>query len=219
MSKAAQQDRATGSALSGNEAQSPNDSLALALVNTETLSRGKKHDELTSPGALARWWEEMRARYPDQCSVEGAREPAAWTKGLLDAVKVLRAALRTLVTQVVEQHEVQAEDLRPLNEILALGFTTLEPTTEGHVKASVHLRDSRKGSVLFPIALSAVRVLAEADWERLHQCKSDRCIVLFYDTTKSGTRRWCSPGCMNRARSIQHYHQTKGSVIRADAGG
>jgi predicted RNA-binding Zn ribbon-like protein len=65
-----------------------------------------------------------------------------------------------------------------------------------------------------PIARSALHLFTEADWRRLHQCKHDRCIVFFYDTTKSGTRRWCSPGCMNRARSIQHYRLTRKAPAR-----
>ena len=73
----------------------------------------------------------------------------------------------------------------------------------------MRLRDPEKGSVLVPIALSALRLFTESDWRRLHQCKNDRCILFFYDTTKNGARRWCSPDCMNRARSIHQYQLAK----------
>jgi predicted RNA-binding Zn ribbon-like protein len=183
--------------------------LALELINTEMLDRGKKRDALSSPYDLARWWAATCQRYPDQCVIEGAGAPIAWTSELLDAVQALRMALRTLLTHVVEQHVVAQEDLKPVNEILALGYSALERTGQGTVKAVMHLRDPEQGSVLVPIARSALQLFTESDWRRLHQCKHDRCIVFFYDTTKSGTRRWCSPGCMNRARSIQHYQRTK----------
>jgi len=110
---------------------------------------------------------------------------------------------------VVERHAVEEEDLQPVNEILALGYPALERTGRGNVKAVMRLRDPEKGGVVVPIALSALRLFTESDWRRLHQCKNDRCIVFFYDITKSGTRRWCSPGCMNRARSIRQYQLTK----------
>src|SRR5262249_18777495 len=106
------------------------------------------------------------------------------------------------------------EDLMPVNAILALGYAVLERTGQGNVKAAMQLRDPEQGHVLVPIARSALRLFTEADWQRLHQCKHERCIVFFYDTTKSGTRRWCSPGCMNRARSIQHYQLTRKAVAR-----
>jgi predicted RNA-binding Zn ribbon-like protein len=194
---------------SAHEVASPDGSLALELINTEVMEREKKRDLLTSPDALARWWADACEQYPDECVVEGAGEPIAWTSEQLDAVKALRMALRRLITRVVEQHAAEEADLQPLNEVLALGYSALERTGQGHVKTVMHLRDPEQGRLLFPIAVSALRLFAESDWRRLHQCRSDRCILFFYDTTKSATRRWCSPGCMNRARSIQHYQLAK----------
>jgi predicted RNA-binding Zn ribbon-like protein len=49
------------------------------------------------------------------------------------------------------------------------------------------------------VALSAVDLLTRKDHGRLHRCENARCVLLFYDTTKSSTRRWCSTGCMDRA--------------------
>ena len=183
--------------------------LALDLINTEVMDRGKKRDTLPSPEALARWWEAACKRYPDQCVSERADETINWTSELFDAVLELRRALRMLITHVVERGAVEEENLKPLNAILALGYSAIERTGDGNVKPVMRLRDPEKGSVLVPIALSALRLFTESDWRRLHQCKNDRCILFFYDTTKNGARRWCSPDCMNRARSIQQYHLIK----------
>jgi predicted RNA-binding Zn ribbon-like protein len=179
------------------------------LINTETLDRGKKRDALSSPEALARWWEVACERYPDECAIAATGTPIAWTDDLLEALKALRTALRTLATHVVEQQSVEEEDLQPVNEVLALGYSALERTERGGVKAVMRLRDPEIGSVLMPIARSALQLFTASDWRRLHQCRHERCIVFFYDTTRSGTRRWCSADCMNRARSIQHYRMAK----------
>jgi len=189
--------------------RSSGESLVLDLINTETLDRGRRRDALSSPDALARWWGEACQRYPDQCLLGGVGEPPAWTGELLDAITSLRMALRALATQVVEQLAVKEEDLKPVNAILALSHAALEGTEQGNVKAVMRLHDLEKGSVVVPIAHSALQLLTEFDWRRLHQCKHDHCIVFFYDTTKSGTRRWCSPGCMNRARSSYRYQLIK----------
>jgi predicted RNA-binding Zn ribbon-like protein len=183
--------------------------LALDLINTEIIDRGKKRDTLPSPDALARWWEAACKRYPDQCVIEGVDGTIDWASELLDAVLALRKALRTLITQVVESGAVEKEELKPLNAILALGYSALERTEEGNVKAVMRLRNPEKGRVLVPLALSALRLFTESDWRRLHQCKNDRCILFFYDTTKNGARRWCSADCMNRARSIHQYQLTR----------
>lgn len=209
MTRATQQAAVSSIPPDAHEALSLRGSLALALINTETLDRGEKHDWLSSPDALARWWEEACEQYPDECAIKGGRAPISWTSELLEATQALRMALRTLLTHVIEQHGVEEEDLEPVNKILALGYAALERTGQGHIKEALHLRDPEQGDVLVPIASSALRLFTELDWQRLHQCKHDRCIVFFYDTTKSGTRRWCSPSCMNRARSIQHYQLTK----------
>jgi predicted RNA-binding Zn ribbon-like protein len=50
------------------------------------------------------------------------------------------------------------------------------------------------------------------DLSRLRQCHSHhihRCILLFYDTTKSGTRQWCSTACLDRERSARRYEEKK----------
>jgi predicted RNA-binding Zn ribbon-like protein len=209
MNKAAESPETPQTLSSVHEAVARRGALALGLINTETLDRGKKHDGLSSPDALARWWTARCAQHPDECVIEGAAEPIAWTSELLAAVKALRMALRTLLTHAIEQQVVEEEELQPVNAVLALGYSALERTGQGKVKAVMHLRDPEQGRVLVPIARSALQLFTEADWQRLHQCRHDRCIVFFYDTTKSGTRRWCSPACMNRARSIEHYRLTR----------
>jgi predicted RNA-binding Zn ribbon-like protein len=188
------------------------------LINTETVDRGKKRDALSSPDALARWWDEACKRYADECVIEETGTSVALTDELLDAIKALRTALRAFATHVVEHLRVEEEDLSPVNEILALGYSAIERTQRGGVRVVTRLRDPEKGGLLLAIARSALQLFTELDWRRLHQCRHERCIVFFYDTTKNGTRRWCSSACMNRARSIQHYRKTKASPISMEAG-
>ena len=185
--------------------------LALDLGNTEMGVRGKKHDVLVAPDALAAWWKEARKQdYESQPVV--VEEPIVWNVELLAAVKAIRADLRKLASQVVQKQAVDEEALEPLNAVLALGYPSLQKTEQGTVIQVMRLRDAKIGPVGFPIALSAFRLFTEADWQRLHKCKNDRCTLYFYDTTKSGTRQWCSLGCMNRSRSVQHYRETKNST-------
>jgi predicted RNA-binding Zn ribbon-like protein len=209
MAKAARREKKPHASPSVHGAVALRGALALDLINTEIIDRGKRRDTLPSSDALARWWEAACERYPDQCVSEGAERAIDWTGALFDAVLELRKALRTLITQVVESGPVEEEELKPVNAILALGYSALERTGEGHVKLVMRLRDPEKGRVLVPIALSALRLFTESDWGRLHQCKNDRCILFFYDTTKNGARRWCSADCMNRARSIHQYQLAK----------
>ncbi len=184
-------------------------SLALDLVNTEMVVRGKKRDVLSSPDELSHWWQEALAHHPERERVGGEALAINWTPELLEAVKRVRLELRTLCTHLVEEQVATTEDLEVLNQILSLGYQSLQQTAQGAIIAVYRVHDQQKGRILLPIALSAFRLLTEAERQRLHKCKNERCILFFYDTTKSGTRQWCSLGCMNRSRSIHHYKQIK----------
>lgn len=66
--------------------------------------------------------------------------------------------------------------------------------------------DANLEAPLWPIAISAVRLLASADAARVQRCASDRCDWLFIDTSRNHSRRWCSmSGCGNRAKARRHY--------------
>lgn len=198
-----------------NEALFLSGSLALDLVNTEMIIRGKKHDVLSSSDALAAWWKEANKHYSKgQPVVE--KEPILWDTELLTAVKAIRTNLRTLASHVVQHQGVVDEVLEPLNAALALGYPSMQKTEQGTIIQVMRLRDTKIGPIVLPIALSAFHLFTEADWQRIHKCKNDRCVLYFYDNTKSGTRQWCSLGCMNRSRSIQHYKETKKQHVHAD---
>ena len=81
-------------------------SLALDLVNTEMVVRGKKRDVLASPEALSHWWQEALAHYPERERVEEEASAIAWTSELLEAVKRVRQTLRTVCTHLVEEQAV-----------------------------------------------------------------------------------------------------------------
>src|SRR5262245_25965358 len=118
MAKAARRAKTPHASPSAHGAVALRGALALDLINTEIIDRGKRRDMLPSPEALARWWKAACERYPDQCVSEETDGTIAWTSELLDAVVGLRIALRTLITQVVESGAVEEEELKPVNAIL-----------------------------------------------------------------------------------------------------
>ncbi len=108
-------------------------SLALDLVNTEMIVRGKKRDVLSSPGELSYWWQEALAHHPERERVEGEEQAINWTPGLLEEVKRVRQALRALCTHLVEEPVATTEDLEALNQVLSLGYQSLQQTAHGAI--------------------------------------------------------------------------------------
>jgi predicted RNA-binding Zn ribbon-like protein len=181
-------------------------SLALDLLNTEAVLRNKKYELLPSSEELACWWREALVHHPEHARVEGDEHEICWTMELLDEVKRARQELRSLYTHLTERQTVLEGDLEALNQMLALGYQSLRQDGSGKIVTIYRTHAQPLGRILLPIALSACQLLTESERPRLHKCKNERCILFFYDTTRSGTRRWCSLSCMNRDRSLRHYH-------------
>jgi predicted RNA-binding Zn ribbon-like protein len=183
--------------------------LALDLVNTEIIVRGKRYDLFSTPEDVARWWQEALRHYPDKEKVKEETQALVWNLPLLERIKRVRADLRTLCTNLVEQQPLDREALTTLNATLATGYPALDVASEQELVPVYRTREAGQGAILLPIALSAFHLFTQAEKPRLHKCKNERCILFFYDTTKSATRQWCSLDCMNRARSLQHYRHAK----------
>lgn len=48
------------------------------------------------------------------------------------------------------------------------------------------------------------------DRTRIRRCQGDRCGLVYYDTSKNRSRRWCDmAACGNRAKAAAHYRRTK----------
>lgn len=185
--------------------------LALDLANTDILLRGKKRDFLNTVEDARQWWREASLQHPDRDVVRGEAETTVWNNSLLANLKRLRDALRRLFTALIERRAVDEGDLEELNQVLALGYQSVELGAQGKLTANYRTTEPAYGAVLLPIALSALHLLTQGEPARLHRCANERCVGLFYDMTRSATRQWCSTACMNRARSLHHYRQAKAS--------
>lgn len=188
------------------------ENLALDLVNTVIVWRGKRQDLLAMPQDVAVWHQAASRHHVELKAVRGANEGSlVYNTALLSSLTTLRAALRAIADRLVEEKIPAIEDLNVLNRVLKTGYPALDLTEQEEFLYAYHT-DSPQGTLLLPIALSAAYLISHGERKRLHQCNNENCILFFYDTTKSATRRWCSLGCMDRARSAQRYRQTKRRV-------
>lgn len=63
---------------------------------------------------------------------------------------------------------------------------------------------------LFLLGAAAADFLSRHDLSLVKSCGGTGCILLFYDETKSHSRRWCSmAGCGNRMKAALHYRRRK----------
>src|SRR5438067_7425449 len=83
--------------------------LALDLVNTEVIVRGKRYDLFATPEDVADWWQQALMHYPDREKVKVDMDAIVWNAQLLERIKQVRAAIRTLCTNLVEQQAFDGE--------------------------------------------------------------------------------------------------------------
>lgn len=163
----------------------------LDFVNTEVMLRGERTDLLRDDHDLGRWLAEagfgrLRGRS-------------------LVAVKELRAQLRRTFVHLAGGGKLRPSDVAPIERVLEATRGTLKLELRDG-KPRVGYEPEGEPSALFVIARSAAEFLASADLSLVKSCEGSGCILLFYDTTKSHTRRWCSmAACGNREKVAAHY--------------
>lgn len=183
--------------------------LALELVNTSIAVRGKAVDLLATPEDVGRWWAACRERYPAEIGIAADEVPDL---ALLEAVRTLRGALRRTCDAITHSVPGATPATEPINAALQMAHLALAPDLR-----PTYVLETGGSSLLFQVARSALVLFSEGELSRLHRCRHERCVLYFYDTSKSGTRTWCSVDCQNRARSSTNYRRRKAAGQREEA--
>ena len=135
-------------------------------------------------------------------------DPAAAARALARA-RDLREALFWIFHAAAHGKPAAAADLEALTRAraVAAAHQRLEREGEGYALGWDTLDDLQ--APLWPIAVSAVALVTSAERLRVRTCVTEEtggCTWLFVDTSRNGSRRWCSMrDCGNRAKARRHY--------------
>jgi predicted RNA-binding Zn ribbon-like protein len=177
-------------------------SVALALVNTEIVSRGDRVDLLADGRALARWL--CRHGLPtDRAAAIGSSD--------LQRVRELRTAIRQAFTACTEGERPSAGALRRINSAAALvpRGSRLSWNGDGPAGRTVWPAGAAKLDIaLAAIGQDAIATLLGETGARLRACEAHGCIRLFIQ--EHARRRWCSTTCGDRVRVARHYRKVHG---------
>src|SRR5579863_8852698 len=83
--------------------------LALDLVNTEVLVRGKRYDLFATPVDVADWWREAIMHNHDGEKIKAGTGVILWSTQLLEMIKQVRVAIKTLCTNLLEHQPYSRE--------------------------------------------------------------------------------------------------------------
>lgn len=185
--------------------------LCLNYVNTlEKWLKEGPAEFLPDFAELARWGQHVRVLSATE--VERELQWAAAFPGeanaLFERAHLLRNALTSIFTAIAHGESPSEADLAMLESEYRLAAPSLRPRPDGEHYAWQWTGQSRPVErLLWEITDSAVRVLTTDDLSRIKECPgANDCGSLFYDTSRNGTRRWCSmEGCGSRVKMRRHY--------------
>ncbi|QXJ21565.1 CGNR zinc finger domain-containing protein [Actinomadura graeca] len=168
--------------------------LFLDLLNTRWVHDGVLRDLLDSTGGLAIW---LRSA--------GLDDQAAADRETLDATVQTREILLALLDQAPSPETMDA-----LNRVLEHGALHYRLGPDG---SEEHPRTDSPAWLPSWLAATDYLRLMTASPDRVKSCAHPACVLHFHDTTKNGTRRWCSMAiCGNRAKAARHYDRTRTNV-------
>lgn len=175
--------------------------LALDFLNTRPVQNGEPTELLSDFSALLRWFQAaglLSSRETANLQRELGESAAA--RRTLDAVRHFRERLRKEVLaweSGADVHRATAEDL---NRLMAAHPMLSKLQATGKIPSMELWFEWRQPEDLFaPLAHSSAKLFAEADRNRVRKC--GQCVLHFYDTSKKGTRHWCSMQlCGNRLK-------------------
>ncbi|WP_369236667.1 CGNR zinc finger domain-containing protein [Streptomyces sp. R21] len=164
--------------------------LSLDLLNTRWMHEGAVQDLLTDTDGLAVWLAAGGLDFPADDAV---------LRHVLQARDALRSAVDGSLKEGADR----------VDAVLAHGRIRATLTAAGPGEEP-EFSDPAWGPAW--LAARSYLELLDTAPDRIRRCAHGSCILHFFDTSRNGTRRWCSmAACGNRAKASRHYARTKES--------
>jgi predicted RNA-binding Zn ribbon-like protein len=176
--------------------------LALDLLNTRPVLDGKATELLPDFASLLRWFQ--------TAGLLGLRDVAAlkrqWNQSVegrrtVEAMRRLRERLRKGILTWEDGGDVRRCTLDELNRLMAAYpmRARLKKRNGKGLSTELYFKLQRPEDLFAPLARAAAMLFANTNRDRVRKC--DQCVLHFVDTSKKGTRRWCSMQlCGNRLK-------------------
>jgi predicted RNA-binding Zn ribbon-like protein len=189
--------------------------VGLDFVNTSELERGRPTDHLTDLPTALEW---LRAHLLlHQTAVTAALERAeadpAFGDRILGRIRRVRDAMRDLVEAQAERRPPSRDHLAEINRSLRTHYVyVLVPAPDGVSMDHRHEGDPVEGA-LGRLVESLAREVSQGHVDRLRVCANEACQWVYFDTSRTGRRRWCDMAtCGNRAKAARHRERRRESA-------
>ncbi len=181
------------------------DDLALDFANTESARGLPSHqNHFVEAGHVLEWLSHAKTLPIEDAEWLGKRaaERPDFAADLLVTAIQLREAIHDVGAALGRRAKPPDAALASLSALHAR-FVAAAELAPGVLSCrwQWQVRASPVEAALGPVALAAVRLFTEGDFQRLRECEGHACGWLFYDRSKNNRRRWCEMEvCGNRAK-------------------
>ncbi|HJT01278.1 MAG TPA: ABATE domain-containing protein [Terriglobales bacterium] len=175
--------------------------LALDFVNTRPVQDGRAMELLPDFQAVLRWFQAadvVTAQQARSLQQQCGNSPEA--RQAVEALRALREKLRKEILAREAGGKLHHATLEELNCLMAQHpmRTRLRIAGKG-LTTELYFEPQQPGDLFAPLAHSAAELFSDVDPRRVRKCA--HCVLHFHDTSKKGTRRWCSMQlCGNREK-------------------
>jgi predicted RNA-binding Zn ribbon-like protein len=171
----------------------------LDFLNTRPVQDRKPTELLSDFGAILRWFEAADLLDSEQVArLERQWEETTEAQKATEVMKDLRERWREEILAWEGGLAIRSQTLDELNRVMRM-HPMLTRLTKNRTAYSTQLwfEVREPADLLAPLAYSAATLFATGDRKRVRKCAN--CVLHFHDTSKKGTRRWCSMQlCGNR---------------------
>ena len=175
--------------------------LVLDFVNTRPVLNGEPVELLPDFEAVLRWYRAAGVLKPgefDRLRRQLSGKPEA--QRVAESMRELREDLREAILAWERSGRPHRATMDQVNELMLRHPMRTRLAAKGKAYSTEAWFELREPADLFaPLAQSAAKLFTEVDCKRVRKC--DHCVLHFHDTSKKGTRRWCSMQlCGNRLK-------------------
>lgn len=181
----------------------------LDFLNTKPVLAQGPTELLTDFDALGRWLiaSEIVSSAKTKSLLRSWRhlpEAGSFLKDLI----VFRERLRDAVVRMESGSTPSGEFVQEVNAGL-LQFPPIMALRkrEGRIVREPFFEPKRPTDIWAPILDGAADLLSEPESDRIRQCEA--CVVHFFDTSKKGSRRWCSMNICGNKLKVAAYQRRK----------
>ena len=175
--------------------------LALDFVNTRPVLDGEPTELLKDFDAVLRWFQAAGLlNSGEAASLERQWGGTAEAGKVTEVMKNFRERLRNEILAWEGGRTLRSSTIKELNELMEVHPMHSRLVMKGTAYSTKLWFEAREpGELLAPLAHSAATLFAAGHRERIRKCAN--CVLHFHDTSKKGTRRWCSMRlCGNRLK-------------------